>query len=83
MIPPKMYSLESYEPDILRPDEINQNITFNRQPLSAKNLPRLNFIPKSVNIPTLNIRPLINNNHNIRPQIIRNNNNVIKNKISK
>lgn len=68
-----MYSLESYEPDILRPDEINKNNAFNKLPLSDKNLPRLNFIPENRNIPNLNIRQIINNNHHIRPQIIKNN----------
>jgi len=71
-----MYSLESYEPDILRPDEINQSRAFNKLPLSDKNLPRLHFIPENGNIPNLKISQIINNNH-FRPQIIKNNNNII------
>ena len=83
MIPPKMYSLESYEPDILRPDEINQNRVFNKPPFSDKNLPRLNYLPGNTVLPTLNIRPIINNNQHIRPQIIKSNNNVINPQVVK
>ena len=83
MIPPKMYSLESYEPDILRPDEINHSRVLNKLPLSDKNLPRLNFLPESRNIASLNIRQIINNNQQIRPQIIKSNNNIINRPVIK
>ena len=83
MIPPKMYSLESYEPDILRPDEINHNRDFNKLPLSDKNLPRLNFLPESRNVLNLNIRQIVNNNQHIRPQIIKTSNNIINTPVVK
>ena len=71
MQPPQLYSIESYEPTTLTPDEINQNNNL-RRALTDKNVSRFYFnlsnnIPN--NVPTLNPQ-IINNNHLVNNNII-------------
>jgi len=71
MQPPQLYSIESYEPTTLTPDEINQNNNL-RRALTDKNVSRFYFnlsnnIPN--NVPTLNPQ-IINNNQLVNNNII-------------
>ena len=67
MQPPSMYSIESYEPTELRPEEVKQNDTYIRKAFTEKNLFRFEFN--------------LGNNPNIGPHLVNNpkplNNNII------
>ena len=63
---PAMYSLESYEPPVLKPEEIKQNDNFIRKAFTDKNLNRFYFYG---NMPVANPQ-LINNNQMINNNLI-------------
>ena len=59
---PPMYSLESYEPPVLKPEEMKQNVSYLRRAFTDKKLDRYYFMNNNINnIPVMN--PLITNNN--------------------
>ena len=63
---PAMYSLESYEPPVLKPEEIKQNDNFIKRAFTDKNLNRFFYYG---NMPVMNPQ-LINNNQMINNNVI-------------
>ena len=71
MQPPRIYSLESYEPAELRPEETKQNNIFLRRAFSEKKNLLLNYKFNAPNIPILNPR-IINNERPINNPVLTN-----------
>ena len=63
---PAMYSLESYEPPVLKPEEVKQNDNFIRKAFTDKNLNRFFFYG---NMPVVNPQ-LVNNSQMINNNVI-------------
>ena len=71
MQPPRIYSLESYEPAELRPEETKQNNIFLRRAFSEKKNLLLNYKFNAPNIPILNPQ-IINNERPINNPVLTN-----------
>ena len=71
MQPPRIYSLESYEPAELRPEETKQNNIFLRRAFSEKKNLLFNYKFNASNIPILNPQ-IINNERPINYPVLTN-----------
>ena len=83
MEPPKLYSIESYEPTVLRPEEMKQNNIYLRAAFTEKKLNRFNLnIPSPPSSPPRYMKynpQIINNNILMNHFNMMNMNNITKN----